>query len=265
MAVLRQKAKAKKAELEANAAAAEARRAAQDSIAAARDLAQALAAQLEQLGVDERAREAVERVRSSEAYGKAQARAAEAVERAQAKADELGKRMADSDAVAVGREATSRQTGAALAGLGTWLATGDRGKRLGIATRRRSTAGWLFALLGIGIGYGIGILTAPKQGREIREQMIARRTGDDTLPPHAGDRQLDGAPSFERPLADKVRTRLGEDPRTADLPSLNLNVIDGTVVVRGTLPDDADVDAVREVIASVDGVDAVDMRLDATA
>ena len=55
--------------------------------------------------------------------------------------------------------------------------------------------------------------------------------------------------------------RLGEDPRTADLPSLNINVVDGTVVVRGAVPDSADQDAIRDVITGVEGVQNVDMKL----
>lgn len=277
MAVLRQKTKAKKAEMEARAAAAEARRAAQESVSAIRDLAQALSTQLKDLGLDERAGEAVERLRSSEAYERAQARAAEtskmvqakageASKRAQAQAGDVSKRIAETDAVTVGREATSRSTAKALAGLGAWLATGGRGQRLGItSSKKRRTGGWLWALLGIGVGYGIGILTAPKRGSEVREQIVHRGETAGTVAEHLTERRPDGAPPFERPLADKVRTRLGEDPRTADLPSLNINVVNGTVVVRGPLPDEVDESTVRDVIAEVEGVDEVDMELGSTA
>ncbi|CAN5782660.1 hypothetical protein BH23ACT10_BH23ACT10_13850 [soil metagenome] len=251
MALLRKKTKAKKAQLEASAAAAEARRAAQDSAAAVRDLAQALMAQVKELGIDERAAETVDRIRSSDTYG-----------RAQAKANDLGKRVGESERVAVSRENAAKTTAAAMSGLGTWLASGKRGQALGISGSKRRGGGWFLALLGIGVGYAIGIFTAPKQGREMREQIGGRggSSWDGPVGNFSGDHGV-AAPSGDPQLADKVRTRLGEDPRTTDLPSLNINVVDGTVVVRGSLPDDADEGAVRDVVADVDGVRDVEMEL----
>jgi gas vesicle protein len=252
MAVLRQKTKAKKAELEANAAAAEARRAAQESAAAVRDLAQALVAQVRQLGLDEKTSEAVERLKSSQAYGKAQA-----------KADELGRRVTESDAVIVGRENAARRSAQALAGLGAWLATGDRGKRLGITNAKRRGSGWAFGLLGVGVGYAVGLLTAPKEGGEMRGQLFNRGDGQsqDNVAGHIGQTWEDTTPPFERPLVDKVRTRLGEDPRTAALPKLNINVVGNTVVVRGAVPEGVDRSVIEDVIAGVEGVDNVDIEL----
>jgi hypothetical protein len=150
MAVLRKKTKAKKAQLEASAAAAEARRAAQESAGAIRDLAHALLAQVKELGLDEKTSDAVKKVTSTDAYT-----------RAQAKASDVSKRVADSDAVTVGKESATKTATAAAAGLGSWLATGRRGEALGIAPAKRRGVGWFFALLGVGVGYGIGILTAP--------------------------------------------------------------------------------------------------------
>ncbi len=253
MAALRKKAKAKKAQLEAAAAAAEARRAAQESLAAVRDLAQALIVQIEELGLDEKMAETVERIRSTETYG-----------RAEAAVGDLSKRLAESERIAVGRQNAAKKTAAAAAGLGTWLATGRRGEALGISSARgRAGSGWFFALLGVGIGYAIGILTAPKEGREIRSQIANRGAGDTWDGP--GNR-ADGdagvlAPAGDPQLADKVRTRLGEDPRTADLPSLNINVVDGRVVVRGPQSDESDESAIRDVVAGVDGVRDVEMEL----
>lgn len=255
MALLRQKTKAKKAQLEASAAAAEARRAAQESAAAVRDLAQALVAQVRQMGLDEKTADALERVRSSETYGKAQTKAAE-----------LGKRVTDSDAYTSARQDTARRTSTALAGLGTWLATGGRGEKLGITTSKRRGGGWLFALLGVGLGYAIGILTAPKQGREIRDQIASRggQRGDRASTRMGQD--WDGlTPPSESLLADKVRTRLGEDPRTSDLSGLNVDVVEGVVVVRGAMPESGDEAALRDVVTSVEGVQDVDLRLGSTA
>lgn len=254
MAMLRQKTRAKKAELEAKAAAADARRAAHDSAEAVRDLAQALMAQIRQLGIEERTGEAIEKIRSSDTYS-----------RAQAKAEDLSRRVSDSDAVTVGRESVARRTAAGLAGLGTWLATGDRGKRLGIKQSRRSrTGGWVFGLLGVGVGYAVGVLTAPKSGNEVREELASRARGGssyDNVAGRIGQDWGESTPPFERPLEDKVRTRLGEDPRTSHLPKLNINVVGSTVVVRGAVPDNADRGAIEDVVAGVEGVEGVDIEL----
>lgn len=252
MAMLRKKTKAKKAEREAAAAAADARRAAQESAAAVRDLAQALLVQIKALGIDDKAADAVERVRSSDAYAKVNDRVSD-----------VSRQVADSELVSAGREDIARSTAAALSGLGAWLASGKRGTALGISgSKRRRGGGWFLALLGVGAGYAIGVLTAPKQGSQMREQ-IADRGGSNWNGPVdgiSGDHGV-AAPTGDPQLADKVRTRLGEDPRTTDLPSLNINVVDGTVVVRGSLPDDADETAVRDVVAGVDGVRDVEMEL----
>jgi hypothetical protein len=253
MAVLRKKTKAKKAQLEASAAAAEARRAAEETAAAIRDLGQALLTQLKDLELDEKAVEALDKLTSSDAYVRGRARAAE-----------VGKRLAENDNVAAGRDKAAQTATAAAAGLGSWLAAGRRGEALGIApAKRRGGAGWFLALVGVGIGYGIGILTAPKEGREIRDQLSGRGGANDWDSPVTG---IDGdegviAPAGDLQLADKVRTRLGEDPRTSELPSLNINVVDGTVVVRGPAPDETDEDAIRDVVGSVDGVREVDLEL----
>jgi osmotically-inducible protein OsmY len=252
MALLRKKTKAKKAQLEASAAAAEARRAAQESATAVRDLGQALLTQLKDLELDEKAVEAIAKLKASDAYAQGQERLAQ-----------VSKRVSENDNVAAGMDRASKTATAAAAGLGTWLAAGRRGEALGIAPAKRSGAGWFLGLLGVGIGYGIGILTAPREGREMRDQLASRARSNDWDSPVAG---IDGdegmiAPAGDVQLADKVRTRLGEDPRTSELPSLNINVVDGTVVVRGPAPDATDEDAIRDVVGSVDGVREVDLEL----
>lgn len=247
MALLRKKTTAQKAKLEAAAAAAEARRSAQESAAALRDLAQALIAQLKELGIADKTVETLELVRDSDAY---------------ARASELSRRVAESEPVANGRDSAARTTAAALSGLGAWLSAGRRGEALGIAGSKRRGSGWFLALVGIGVGYAIGILTAPREGSEMRDQLTSRGNArwNGPVEDMSGDPGV-LAPSGDPTLADEVRTRLGEDPRTTDLPSLNINVVDGTVVVRGSLPDDADEGAVRDVVASVDGVHEVEMEL----
>ena len=64
-----------------------------------------------------------------------------------------------------------------------------------------------------------------------------------------------------KPLAEMVRTNLSRDQRTADLGDLEINVAEGTVFVRGSVPSGTDEDAIREVIANVSGVRDVDLQV----
>lgn len=254
MGRLRAKTKAKAAELEAKKAAADTKKAAQESAAAVRDLATALLQQVKQLHLDEKAQGAVKRVRSTDAFDKALATA-----------DELGRRLRDWEALQSGREVAQRTTTQALSGLGAWLASGRRAERLGIEPADRKRRGWLVGLAGLGLGYVIGALSAPKRVVELRHE-IGRRGGAvaDDLRARAeavGEETMDLAAGAPPPLADQVRNRLSEDPRTSDLGELNINVADNTVFVRGSVPMSADHEAIREVIASVEGVEDVDLQI----
>lgn len=62
-------------------------------------------------------------------------------------------------------------------------------------------------------------------------------------------------------LVHEVRAHLGRDDRTADLSGLAINVAEGTVFVRGTVPSGFDESVVREVVASVPGVTDVDLQV----
>jgi hypothetical protein len=154
------------------------------------------------------------------------------------------------------RELAERPLSEAGQRAGQRLAGGKAGQRLGIKPARRRWQFWVLALAGVGIGYGIGVLTAPRRGEVVRDELVrsAERLGQDTAD-HS-------APPAEKPLADKVRTRLGEDPRTSQLPKLNVNVAEGTVFVRGSVPDGFDETVIRDVISTVPGVEDIDLQLE---
>ncbi len=256
---LRAKARQKKAEAEAMAASVQMRRAAQDSAAAIRDLALALSEQVKALGIEDRAGELAGRVRDSEA-----------LRRAAAKSSELGERLREVESYRTTRENASRATASGLTALGAWLASGKRAERLGVRPAKRRRGGSLLWLLaGAGAGYAAGFFTAPRDS-DVRGQLsavgdtgVAGDTGLETsTAPTVGQATQDtAAPPAQKPLADEIRTRLGEDPRTADLPRLNINVAENTVFVRGTVPEGFDEDVIRSVITTVPGVKDVDLQL----
>lgn len=237
----------------------------------------------------DRSTDLAERLRDSDVYGQAlyrsnewadiaRERGVEAAEVAKARLADAGldaktaallEILRDSDTLGEARERARDLSEGAMAGLGTWLGSGAVGERLGVQRRRRRWPAILLGLLGVAAGYAIGVLTAPKRGEELRDDWsAASASATDTAMKAASRVSQDtsdvSAPPAEKPLADKVRTRLGEDPRTADLPKLNINVVDGTVFVRGAVPSDADTEQIRGVVAEVEGVTDVDLQVTTT-
>lgn len=220
--------------------------------AATRKRADRLASQLRETEVGQRAAELAEWVRQSEALAQAQARA-QALAKAQARtqalatkaqvrAEELAAKTqakAEMLAVQAQRKGTELSAEAQTRGtefakrLGGRLSESRAGELLGIQQRRRFPV-WLVMLLGVTGGCAIGLLAAWRcRGRAAT------------------------------PLEQTVHSELTNDPRTANLPNLKVNVADGTVFVRGTVPPGFNQETLREVITRVPGVHDIDMQLTA--
>lgn len=270
------KAKKKKAKGEGKLAASETKRAAAAAGKAVRDLGEAMVEQARSSDLDERAGKAVKRAKKSDAYAKGTELAEKARDRFEeagldqraselarkARDSDIAKQIRESETTVQARKGLQRFSDEQLERLGEWLADSKAGKRLGVKPKRR----WptvMAVVVGVGAGWAIGLLTAPKRGDEIRRELAqqsgswredlskaAERITPETVTSLSGD-----------DLADKVRSRLGEDPRTAELPKLNVNVAEGTVFVRGTLPSGFDQDTIRSVVSSVPGVQDVDLQL----
>lgn len=253
----------------------------------AADLAAQLRVQAQQAHLDERAAELAdraaelaERIRRSDAYRAAQAKGAMIAATTRQKvheshlderAAELADRVRESQAAEKARETSDRT----LERVGDWLSHGRTGEKLHLQPAKRGFPGWLVALLGLAAGFAVGMLAAPKRGDELRADLVgsasrlASRTpvggmGGDTLEttgPGPQEAVLPPSADAQKPLADRVRTALGQDPRTRDLPKLNVNVVEGTVFVRGAVPDDFDEASLRSVVESVDGVTDVDLQV----
>lgn len=210
----------------------------------------------------ERAAELAERLKDSDALAAASDRGAELLETAKDRWDDsdLDKRAADLAKRLQKAEATqealdrARQTSdKSLSNLGGWLGSGPLAHKLGLTKRRK----WPIAVAAaVGAALGFVVAQAMKRGSTdtIRDELA-----------DAADRLASGGGSATV-LADTIRTTLDADPRTAQLDPLDINVSDGgTVFVRGTVPAEADHDAIRDVIASVPGVVDVDLQLTTAA
>jgi hypothetical protein len=68
---------------------------------------------------------------------------------------------------------------------------------------------------------------------------------------------IEGVPEQQEEVEQRIRTRLGEDPRTADMPRVNVEVNDGVAELRGVAASEAQAKAAGEIAQSVEGVRSV--------
>ncbi|MEW6638015.1 MAG: BON domain-containing protein [Actinomycetota bacterium] len=66
--------------------------------------------------------------------------------------------------------------------------------------------------------------------------------------------RIGDVPVQQEELANKIRTRIGEDPRTMEMPHLNVEVNDGVAELRGPAPSEEAKRAAGEIAASIEGV-----------
>ena len=69
--------------------------------------------------------------------------------------------------------------------------------------------------------------------------------------------QVGDVPVQHEELENRIRTRIGEDPRTMDMPHVNVEVNDGVAELRGVAPSEEAQRAAGEIAASVEGVSEV--------
>ncbi len=254
------------------------------TVQGSQELASGLSGQA-RAAVDERAA----KVRESDAYAKGQEIAARTGQRVREagldeRAGEVAAKLREAELIRRALETANTVTDRQLERLGRQLAAGRVGERLGLQPpKRKRRFPWLAAALGAVCGYAAGMLTAPERGEELRGTLSqrvgvlggptgtagqamgpgleARDPGAETPETMVQSTPDLAAPPAEKPLEDRIRTKLGQDPRTSDLPSLNINVVEGTVFVRGSVPEDFDREQIRAVVADVEGVTDVDLQV----
>jgi hypothetical protein len=69
---------------------------------------------------------------------------------------------------------------------------------------------------------------------------------------HIGD-----VPEQQQEVEQRIRTRVGEDPRTPDLPRLNVEVNEGVADIRGEVHSEEEKQAVEEIARDTEGVTEV--------
>jgi hypothetical protein len=66
--------------------------------------------------------------------------------------------------------------------------------------------------------------------------------------------QTGDIPEQQEEIEQRIRTRIGEDDRTKDMPRVNVEVNDGVAELRGSAPSEEVKDAVGEIAAGAEGV-----------
>ncbi len=100
-----------------------------------------------------------------------------------------------------------------------------------------------------GVGVGVGLLVAPTTGAKLRARLRAVAGG-----------RLGRVPDAE--LAEQVRHELGHAPRTWHLPQPAVEASGGTIVLRGSVPNETARGDLERGAVGVRGVVSVDNRIE---
>jgi BON domain len=127
-----------------------------------------------------------------------------------------------------------------------------------------------FALAGLAIGTLIGRFGRNGStsdtwggGGGYQRPEDANRTGaersysDASAGPLIGEQRrggVEGVAEQQEEVEQRIRTRIGEDPRTMDMPRVNVEVNDGVAELRGQAPSEEAKAAAGEIASSVEGV-----------
>lgn len=87
-----------------------------------------------------------------------------------------------------------------------------------------------------------------------------REYSDPTAGPLSGRQHrgaMDEIPEQQQEVEQRIRTRVGEDSRTRDLPRLNVEVNDGVADIRGEVHSEEEKQAVEEIASETEGVTEV--------
>lgn len=187
-----------------------------------------------------------------------------------------GKRKAAKVGAKVGAKIGARVAPKAgkLAGKAAWRAGKAEAKLAKHALSSREPAGarifkyGLFAL----VGFAVGALVARSRSENGASSSSSgahqrpddtNRTGaergysDPSSGPLIGERhrgQVGDVPVQQEEVENRIRTRIGEDQRTRDIPRVNVEVNDGVAELRGVAPSEEAKEAAGEIAAGTDGV-----------
>jgi hypothetical protein len=98
---------------------------------------------------------------------------------------------------------------------------------------------------------------APQSPEDPNRTGAERSFSDPSSGPLIGEQprgSVEGVGEQQEEVEQRIRTRIGEDPRTADLPRLNVEVNDGVAELRGPAPSAEAKQAAGEIAQETEGV-----------
>ena len=136
------------------------------------------------------------------------------------------------------------------------------GLAVGTAIARSARSGGLGAQSGETWGTGTTTdMTGDQQGPEDPNRTGAERSySDPSSGPLIGEEHrgsVEGVGEQQEEVEQRIRTKIGEDPRTMDMPRVNVEVNDGVAELRGEAPSEEAKAAAGEIASSVEGVSEV--------
>jgi len=151
--------------------------------------------------------------------------------------------------------------------IGAAIARSRRGEASGESSTYTGTTGQHAPDAGSPAGrrgetWGSGTPTGTAGGGGQQSPAAANRTGaereysDPSSGPLIGEQHSDveGVGEQQEELEQRIRTNIGEDPRTAEMPRVNVEVNDGIAELRGTAPSEDAKLAAGEIAQQVEGV-----------
>jgi hypothetical protein len=152
----------------------------------------------------------------------------------------------------------------ALAGLAIGAVLSRLGSRDDVSSSFTGTAGQQDQTWGTGSAGQTDVGTVPSEHQSPEDP---NRTGPErgysnpsTGPLVGRDHPSEPPPEIpvqHEEIENRIRTNIGEDPRTMDMPHVNIEVNDGVAELRGVAPSEEAKQAAGEIAASVEGVSEV--------
>src|SRR5918997_1876480 len=105
--------------------------------------------------------------------------------------------------------------------------------------------------------WGTGTPTGAAGGGGPNRTGAERSYSDPSSGPLIGEQRrgsVEGGGEQQEEVEQRIRTRMGEDPRTLDMPRVNVEVNDGVAELRGEAPSEEAKAAAGEIASSIEGV-----------
>jgi BON domain len=156
----------------------------------------------------------------------------------------------------------------ALIGLAVGAAIARSGRNSGVSSSFTGTtgqhspdadspAGQRGETWGTGTPTGTAGADAPQRPEDPNRTGAERSYSDPSSGPLIGEQRrgsVEGVGEQQEEVEQRIRTQIGEDPRTMDMPRVNVEVNDGVAELRGEAPSEEVKAAAGEIASSVEGV-----------